>query len=103
MEISQMINGAKLEGILELPVIEKPSRVIIPDSLVPFSERGKVDVSDKTVCFYEMDKNFSEILTNPAQYVEELRKYKAVISPDFSVYRDDPLFMQIEALSRSRA
>ena len=102
MERMKIINGAKFGGILELPIIKKPSSVIIPKFLVPFSERTKIDSSHIAVCFYEMDKNFSEILSDPAKYIEELRKYQAVISPDFSIYRDDPLFMQIEALSLGR-
>ena len=40
--ISELSNGARYDGVFEIPIIEKPSKIFIPDSLTPFSERTKV-------------------------------------------------------------
>ena len=100
--ISELSNGARFDGVLEIPIIEKPSKIVIPNSLTPFSEREKVSFSNSAVCFYEKDENFMEFLINPASYLENLRKFQAVISPDCSMYRDTPLSLQIINLYYSR-
>ena len=89
--------------MLEIPAIERPSCTVIPDSVVPFSERGQATASNAAVCFYEMDRKFSELLTGADKYVDELRHFQAVISPDFSMHRDAPLAEQIHSLYISRA
>ena len=43
------------------------------------------------VCFYENDINFREILTDTEDYVDELKQYPGVITPDCSLYLDAPL------------
>lgn len=46
------------------------------------------------MCFYEDDASFERIWNNPNKYLPILKKFKGVISPDFSLYRDMPLVMQ---------
>lgn len=50
---------------------------------------------DTAVHFFLDDYQFERIWNNPSAYVEKLRKYGAVISPDFSVYSDMPLALKI--------
>ena len=100
--ISELSNGARFDGLFDIPVIEKPSKIFIPDSLTPFSERTKVSFLDSAVCFYEKDENFMELLISPAAYLEELRQFQAVVSPDCSMYRDAPLSVQIINLYYNR-
>ena len=38
----ELVAGARFDGIFEIPIIEKPKKIIIPDAIVPFSERNKV-------------------------------------------------------------
>ena len=34
----ELVAGAKFDGIMKIPVIEKPSRIIIPSGITPFSK-----------------------------------------------------------------
>ena len=99
----ELVSGARFDGALEIPVIEPPSRIIIPDFFVPFSQRKRADSDISAVCFYEHDTCFYEILADPEKYIDELKQFQAVISPDCSMYRDAPLAVQITNLYRSRA
>ena len=63
----------------------------------------RADPDTSAVCFYENDALFCEILAEPEKYIDELRRFQSVISPDCSMYRDAPLAVQIANLYRSRA
>lgn len=38
----ELVVGARFDGIFEIPVIERPAHITIPDSIVPFSERNRI-------------------------------------------------------------
>ena len=100
----ELVKGAKFDGVFEMPIIKKPRKIIIPENLVPFSKKDRVDnPSAFAVCEYENDMEFKEILTNPEEYVEVLKRYQGFITPDCSVYRDMPLAIQITNIYRNRA
>jgi len=58
---------------------------------------------DQWVHFYIHDKNFERLWNNPKQYLNLLKHYQGVITPDFSLYRELPLAMQIWNTYRNRA
>lgn len=100
----EFVKGAKFDGILEMPIIKKPRKIIIPEKLVPFSKMDRVDDSSAfAVCEYENDIEFRDILTRPEEYIEALKQYQGFITPDCSVYRDMPLAIQITNIYRNRA
>ena len=71
--------------------------------MVPFSIRERsLDKSD-FVCFYEHDVNFREIITNTEDYIDELKQYQGIITPDCSLYIDAPLCVQIAGIYLNRA
>ena len=45
--------------------------------------------------FYYDDVKFMQAWRNPDKYLEKLRKFKAVVAPDFSSYTDFPIVLQI--------
>ena len=99
----ELVAGARFDGILEIPIIEMPDHIVIPTSIVPFSERDKSADPGAAIGFYEKDPKFAEILINPAVYIKDFRKYAAITSPDCSLYRDAPLAVQITNTYRNRA
>lgn len=99
----ELVYGAKFAGILEMPVIKKPRKIIVPDYLVPFSKMGRAESDSFAVCEYENDDEFKDLLINPDTYVERIKKYQGFITPDCSVYRDMPLAIQITNIYRNRA
>ena len=58
---------------------------------------------DCWVHFYEHDRYFERLWHNPKRYLSKLKKFKGVISPDFSLYRNMPLVMQEWNTYRGRA
>lgn len=75
----------------------------MPSGLVPFSRRQRSCDKQDFVCFYEHDVKFREILTHTEDYIEELKQYPGVISPDCSLYIDAPLCVQIASIYLNRA
>ncbi len=100
---SYLVENADYEGYIELPIIKTSSS--IPDKLVTFSNAVSKAWEDYDcwVMFYEHDAKFERLWNNPKKYLEKLKKYKGVISPDFSLYRNMPLVMQQWNTYRNRA
>ena len=99
----ELVEGAKFDGVFEMPVIKKPRKIIIPENLVPFSKMDKADPASFAVCAYENDTVFRELLINPNEYVEKIKAFQGFITPDCSLYRDMPLAIQITNIYRNRA
>lgn len=98
-----LVKTAFFDGKFEIPHIDAPEDIVIPDRLVPFSQRKRSIDKKDFVCFYEHDINFRAILTDTADYVNELKRYAGVISPDCSLYLDAPLCVQIASIYLNRA
>lgn len=75
----------------------------IPDELIGFNYVKQSQEFDKTVHFFLDDYQFERIWNNPKENLERLKKFKAVLTPDFSLYADMPLPMQIWNIYRARA
>jgi hypothetical protein len=98
-----LVETAFFDGIFEIPHIDGPEEIIIPSGMVPFSLRERSLDKTDFVCFYEHDINFRGILTHTEEYVEELKKYPGIITPDCSLYIDAPLCVQIADIYLNRA
>ena len=100
---ADLVETAFFDGRFEIPIIARPDKIIIPDGMVPFSNR-KRDVNRKCfICFYEHDIRFSDCLIATDDYLDDLRKYPGIISPDCSLYLDMPLCLQIANIYMNRA
>lgn len=53
------------------------------------------DLSEYIAHFYYDDYKFMAAWRDPDKYIERLKKFKAVVSPDFSLYTDFPRCLQI--------
>lgn len=98
-----LVKTAFFDGKFEIPHINTPKDIVIPNRLVPFSQRKRSRNKNDFICFYEHDIKFREILTNTEDYVDELKQYAGVISPDCSLYLDAPLCVQIASIYLNRA
>ena len=97
------MTGAFFDGLLEIPHIKKPDEIIIPSAVIPFSQRNRSENYKEFVHFYEHDKNFATVITAAKDYLDTLKKFQGVISPDCSLYRDMPLVLQIANTYMNRA
>ena len=77
----------------------------MPDKVITFSKAMAKTWNDFDcwVMFYEHDVKFERLWHNPKQYLAKLKKFKGIISPDFSLYRNMPLCMQMWNTYRGRA
>lgn len=98
-----LVKNAEYSGKIELPCIKTSS--LIPEKLVSFSEAISSSWKDYNcwVMFYEHDTKFERLWNNPKRYLEKLKKFNGVISPDFSLYKNMPLVMQMWNTYRNRA
>ena len=100
---SFLVEKADYDGYFELPKIRTSSR--LPDRVITFSKAMAKAWNDFDcwVMFYEHDVKFERLWHNPKQYLAKLKKFKGIISPDFSLYRNMPLCMQMLNTYRGRA
>lgn len=98
---SFLVKFASYSGIYEFPRI-KPT-YDIPDKIIVFSKAVSCKEYNQWVHFYEDDYQFERLWRNPKRYLPILKKFKGVILPDFSLYRDMPFVMQLWNIYRSRA
>ena len=96
-----LVSSATYDGIYEFPRIK--ATYDIPNRLVPFSKCNSSKDYDQWVHFYEDDYLFERLWRNPQKYLNILKRFNGVILPDFSLYRDMPLVMQLWNIYRSRA
>jgi hypothetical protein len=95
------LENAEFSGKLEFPTLK--SETHIPNRLIPFSKAVRSEDYDQWVHFYEDDSAFERLWHNPKRYLPILKKFRGIISPDFSLYRDMPLVMQQWNTYRNRA
>lgn len=96
-----LVENAEFSGELEFPKIK--SETTVPHRLIAFSKAIGSKDYDQWVHFYEDDGAFERLWRKPRQYLPILKKFRGVISPDFSLYRDMPLVMQMWNTYRNRA
>lgn len=65
-------------------------------SFIPFNYAKSAAASqDKGIHFFLDDYQFNRLWSSPKKYVMLFRKFSCVMSPDFSIYEDFPLIMQL--------
>lgn len=100
---TQFFDGVVLEGQFEFPKVYAQS-IDFACEFLPFNiYRGVKNKSDVGVHFFVDDYHFECLWLNVERYVDMLRQAKVVIGPDFSIYADMPIAMQIYNAYRNRA
>ena len=90
----------RTEGFYQMPIIEGEAHS--PEGLVGFNYA--LNKGDKTmgVHFYVDDYQFERIWNDPYKYIDVLKEFDCVLTPDFSLYMDMPISMKIWNVFRSR-
>lgn len=74
-----------------------------PDHMVGFNYAKTTQDTAACIHFFVDDYQFERCWSQPMKYVELLKKFDSVLTPDFSMYLDMPLPMQRWNTYRSRA
>jgi hypothetical protein len=86
----------QFEGVGFYGIPEMSATHTVGDKMLRFMDNPSTDnLSDYIACFYYDDYKFISAWRDPDKYIEKLREFKAVVSPDFSLYTDFPRALQI--------
>lgn len=99
----EFVETAFFDGVLEMPCIEAPKKIVIPTAVIPYSLHNKSIDHSEFIVFYEYDTNFGDILRAPADFYKIINSFPGMVTLDNSVYCDSPLIVQIANVYRSRA
>ena len=84
----------------QMPIILSDN--YIPKDLIGFNYAKSSENKDCGIHFYVDDYQFERVWNYPDKYVDVLREYECILSPDFSLYLDMPMPMKIWNIYRSR-
>lgn len=91
-------------GKYDMPIIKAtPYRQVKFDNLITFNYVNSCkNPADTWVYFYIDDYQFERIWNDTPTAIETLKKFKGVIAPDFSAYRDWPTPLKMYNVWRSK-
>ncbi len=88
------------KGFWEMPIIKNDN--YIPKDLIGFNYAKTSKEKNVGIHFYLDDYQFERVWNNPEDYIDILKEYECILSPDFSLYMDMPMPMKIWNIYRSR-
>lgn len=77
-----LTEGAELVGEPGIPVLLDVDNAQIPKAMLPFEKIKKAENKRQYVHFYMHDKYFARVLTATDKYVDLLKQFDGVITPD---------------------
>lgn len=97
----KLTENLKFCGPYDLPIIKGTK--VIPDKVISFNYANSCKTPEEYfVHFYIDDYQFERIWKRPEYYLKLLKKFKGIISPDFSTYTNMPKAQQIFQVYKSR-
>ena len=94
-------NQFKGDGVFEIPKIEKEELKLENVELIGYDKLSENE-TDKIVHFFLDDYKFEVMWNDPEPRIERLKKYKAVLAPNYSIYTEMPLSLKVYNTFRSR-
>lgn len=97
-----LITDAELDGQFQVPMLPKVN--LVPNRGIDFvssKSRSLKGHKDLTVNFYIDDKSFLQVWNQPDQYIEHLKCFHSVCSPDFTIAYGMPTALNIYNLYRN--
>lgn len=100
----RLIYGAELVGDYEFPQLPCVHAHITATKAVPFNAcRSEKNPKKSIAHFYIEDAAFECVWNQPEKYLDILRNFQYVITPDFSAYSGMPKTLQLYNVYRNRA
>lgn len=90
----------RCEGFYQMPTLRGCDE--IPEKLIGFNYAKTSKDYESGIHFYVDDYQFERIWNDPITNIDRLRPFSCVLTPDFSLYLDMPIAMQIWNIYRSR-
>lgn len=91
-------------GKYEFPIIRKQDIDINKIDFLSYvnTKNNDIDNQNKTIHFFTYDWLFEKVYKNADEEIEKLKQYKYLLSPDFSIFTNMPLSLQIESIFKNR-
>ena len=84
----------------QMPIIKNDG--FVPERLIGFNYAKSSKDKAVGIHFFIDDYQFERVWTDPQKYIDILKNYDCILSPDFSLYMDMPIPMKIWNVYRSR-
>ena len=97
----ELVHVGHCAGKYNMPIL-KPCD-FVPDDLMAFNYCKSAKEFNEGVHFFIDDYQFERLWNRPLEYIELLKKFECVLTPDFSLYMDMPRPMQLWNVYRARA
>lgn len=94
------IDYNNLAGKYQMPIIKRCD--YIPETMISFNYVLSATERKGAVHFFIDDYQFERLWNSPTKYMSKLAEYDCCLTPDFSLYLEMPLAMQIWNVYRSR-
>lgn len=95
-----IIDNENASEFWQMPIIKNDN--FIPNKLIGFNYAKTSKEKNVGIHFYLDDYQFERLWNKPEEYVDILKQYECILSPDFSLYMDMPMPMKIWNIYRSR-
>lgn len=97
-------NEFEKSGKYGIPLIKKQDIALNKIKLLAYTKTKEEDAEnkDKTIHFFTYDWNFENVYDKPEKALEKLDQYYALLTPEFSTYKDMPLARQIDSVFKNR-
>ncbi len=92
----------RVAGKYQMPVIRREFLPTPKQSPIGFNYVLSAKETDRAVHMFLDDYQIERLWSSPENYVEKLKEFECVFTPDFSLYSDMPIAMQIWNTYRSR-
>lgn len=90
---------------LGIPDLRPAPLSAIPDYLIPYDSRVRaqtIDLTKAAIHFFQDDYRFEQVWSKPEKTLQGLDKYRIVLTPDFSLFSDWPVAVQLWNVYRAR-
>ena len=95
-----IMDNENVSDFWQMPIIKNDN--FIPSKLIGFNYAKTNKEKNVGIHFYLDDYQFERLWNKPEDYVDSLKEYECILSPDFSLYMDMPMPMKIWNIYRSR-
>ena len=101
---NEFLYNGNSQSKYEFPIIKKQNIDIKKIKLLNYADAKKDDFEnkDKTIHFFTYDWKFDKVYNNAEEEFQKLAQYYALLSPDFSLFTNMPIALQIESVFKNR-
>ena len=89
------------DGTFEMPIIKKTKLDLDNIELIGYDKLSEGQ-KEKIVHFFLDDYKFEVLWKDPEPRVDKLKEYRAILSPQFSMYTEMPIAVQLHQVFKSR-